>query len=479
MKDLLTIRIVSALKEGFNEHVLIQLKQEKRKTLALLYKWIRSKSEEEEWNRAEIYLRLFKKKWTKENDYLLRNELKLLKDKIENYYVLKHQENYLQDINEKIKIEFYKEIKIADEFVLNYKNFIDAKLNQLELNDCLTYSFYYAGFIRINTPNYQERAKLLSDNLVFFEDTLHQYISQQKAKFNLMQSHVLFQQKQHHNKENKIHFEYASLNINTIDYQNVLSDYYIAYANAYVNFDSSTIEAWENVYDLLKKIPNSFKDIQSEYCFTLSNLATICSIRLDFEKADYFFNILFTTIDLDIVYQNIATSLNYITNLNKLQKYSSAETQLLKLIQRFGTAIKKYSQYRTQEIVVACYLYDSQKLGKLLAVDFETLQPFERIFYRLFYCIYCLKEEQFELAYTEIQNLQRSKLINEIDSHFNLIADFFSVCIKYLNTFENIKEDSGKSKNQFKKLNKEIVESDIPMLLNYAPYLWMKERMKL
>ena len=477
MKDLLTVRIILGIKDDFNKFLLTVFKENKRTSLLQLYQTVRRKKEETEIIKEEVFLKLFKKKWTKDNDYLLRNELKILKDKIEEYYIEYSKEKYLKEIEDKILLDFYKELKITDQFITLYKEYQTIKNNQFEQNDCLEYSFYYADFIRINTPNYLERAKLLEENLLFFENKLHQYITIQQSKFDLMKSHVLLQQKQIHNKPNSDFFEYTTLKIDTKKYQNKLSDYLIAYANAYTNFDTSTIEQWENVYTLLQKIPAEFKDIQTEICFTLSNLATICSIRLDFTKSDYYFQILFTTVDESVLYQNVGISLNYITNLNKLKKYHEAEIQLNKSATIFGENIKKTPQFRTQEMVIAFYLKDAKKLKKLFSIDFEILQPFERIFYRLFYCIYFIQDEQFDFAFTEIQNLQRSKLMKEIDTHFGLVADYFYVCIKHLLTNNGKIKLTSKSMHEIQNANNNIVNANVPMLLNYAPYLWMKEKM--
>ena len=87
MKDLLTVRIVLSIKDDFNKFLLTSFKENKRTSLLRLCQTVRRKKDDSEINRDEIFLKLFKKKWTKDNDYLLRNELKILKDKIEEYYI--------------------------------------------------------------------------------------------------------------------------------------------------------------------------------------------------------------------------------------------------------------------------------------------------------------------------------------------------------------------------------------------------------
>ncbi len=97
---------------------------------------------------------------------------------------------------------------------------------------------------------------------------------------------------------------------------------------------------------------------------------------MDFKKSDYYFHILFTTVNESVLYQNVGISLNFITNLNKLKKYNEAEIQLNKSAAIFGESIKKTPQFRTQEMVIAFYLKDAKKLKKLFAIDFETIATF-------------------------------------------------------------------------------------------------------
>ena len=80
MKSLLTVRLISALNEPQHTLVLQKLKVEKRNSLFVLYKLLAIKKEEETIDKSTIFFKVFKKKWTKEADYLLRNELKLARE---------------------------------------------------------------------------------------------------------------------------------------------------------------------------------------------------------------------------------------------------------------------------------------------------------------------------------------------------------------------------------------------------------------
>ncbi len=479
MKELLTVRIVLAINEELNQDILSFLKQEKRASLWQLYKWLRLQEEEEEIKKEIIFQKIFKKKWSKENDYLLRNELKLLKDKIEEIYIKIESEKVQESYKTQLKLKLYQQLKITDEYQSVFNKMVAYNAAHYEWQNTIENCFVYADFIRLNIPNYAERLKLMQANQELFEQSLYQYISDQYSKLSLIKSHVLLQEKQANNQFVKYQFDYSTLQIDTSMYKNAFTEYHLAYANAYKNYDTSTMEEWEQVYRLLKKITVKNSHIQYEYCFTLGNLATICSIRNQYEKADAYFAELFETIPTSITQQNIALTLNYITNLNKLKHYQRTKFEMEKAIRIFGKKIKTFTQFKTQEIVTACYLKDIDALGKLLAVDFETLQPFERIYYRLFYCIYCLMRDEFELALTEIQNLKRSKLMNEIDAHFSEIAEFMAVCIRHISSNGWNKKYPPKAMKEIQAANQKIMDANIPIFLNYTPYVWMKEQVNI
>jgi hypothetical protein len=476
MKELLTVRIIFALNQAQQKLISTHLKTEKRNSLFQLYKLLLQFKEADEIDKSEVFLKIFKKKWTKDNDYLLRNELKLLKDKIETIIIEKQASVHRTEMEERIKLDFYHSLKITDEFILLHKNYVTKKIENFEYQKAIDYSMIYADYIRINIPNYKERAKIFDENLQQFRNLINQNFVLQESKYYALEAHLLLLQKQITNKKTSKIFNHNEINIHTQNYESAFVNYYIAYANAYKNFDISTIEDWENVFSILKTIPKNTIEIEKEYCYTLGNLATICSIRSNYKKADTYFELIFNTINEEIRNENITIILNYITNLNKLKKYENASKYLQLGEHIFGDRIKSFSQFRTQQIVVACYLNDIKKLGKLLAVDFETLQPFERIYYRLFYCIYFLIEDNIELAFTEIQNLQRSKLMNEIDTQFGLVADFFFVSIKNILAHHHKKKLSEKAIIEIKEVNQKVIDANFPMFLNYTPYLWMKER---
>lgn len=122
MKDLITVRIIHALNEQQEKLISIALKQEKRQSLLQLFKWLINTKMMLKF-KSEIFLKLLRKKWTKENDFLLRNELKLLKDKIEEIYIQEETKELPENYINQLKLKLYHQLKITDEYQSIFKKY--------------------------------------------------------------------------------------------------------------------------------------------------------------------------------------------------------------------------------------------------------------------------------------------------------------------------------------------------------------------
>ena len=148
MKDLITVRIIHALNEQQEKLISIALKQEKRQSLLQLFKCLINTKNDVEISKSEIFLKLFKKKWTKENDFLLRNELKLLKDKIEEIYIQEETKELPENYINQLKLKLYHQLKITDEYQSIFKKISNYNTEHNEIQNTIENSFAYADFIR-------------------------------------------------------------------------------------------------------------------------------------------------------------------------------------------------------------------------------------------------------------------------------------------------------------------------------------------
>ena len=86
MKDSKLYTIIDALKGNQFSLVEKQLKEDKRKTLLILFQLLQ-KSGAAEIDKEVLFYKTFKKKYSPANDYILRNEMRLLVEKIESVLI--------------------------------------------------------------------------------------------------------------------------------------------------------------------------------------------------------------------------------------------------------------------------------------------------------------------------------------------------------------------------------------------------------
>ena len=95
MKDSKLYTIIDSLKGNQLNLLEKSLKDDKRKSLYLLFQLLK-KSGTLNIDREALFYKLFKKKYTTENDYVLRNEMRLLVEKIESILIKEQLENLFE-----------------------------------------------------------------------------------------------------------------------------------------------------------------------------------------------------------------------------------------------------------------------------------------------------------------------------------------------------------------------------------------------
>ena len=120
------------------------------------------------------------------------------------------------------------------------------------------------------------------------------------------------------------------------------------------------------------------------------------------------------------------------------------------------------------------------KAQPILAViakeDYNTLQPFEKIYYRLCQCNAYIMQHEYELAYSEISNLLRSKLMNEIDTDYLPATALISFLLNAIFKNGKLKLTPTQLK-QFEQLRLQHETEQFPYLKHYSPYLWLKQQL--
>jgi hypothetical protein len=170
---------------------------------------------------------------------------------------------------------------------------------------------------------------------------------------------------------------------------------------------------------------------------------------------------------------------NYAVNLTKLDNYNKA-INVIDNAEKDISSTNVFLKEKYQLLKIICYVFtkNTEKLKSTIPNDFSELLPEYRVYYRFVNAIYYIIKNEFAVASEEINNMLRSKLINEIDVHFLSVAKFYKTVLN-----ETIKEDtihlSGEALLKIKQLADEIDNTEMSVVINYMPYKWLKSALKI
>ena len=480
MKDSKLYTIIDSLKGNQLNLLEKSLKDDKRKSLYLLFQLLK-KSGTLNIDREALFYKLFKKKYTTENDYVLRNEMRLLVEKIESILIKEQLENLFE--KDKIfqlrqQLLLYKSLELFEFYEETWKQAKAFALEQYQYQTILELNAEYFEFVQFHIRNYKVRMEiyeqLLDENLLY----TNYHLAQQYAYNSFLEGNT-----------QKLRIEYqvaknlkipeSSVTIRLTEFSSYLNQYYSLLGTWFPQQGTGKTELLLQALEALEKCNRNAAIFKQEYQRVLYLIATDYSMSAAFEKADIYFDRFFKEIP-DSQLQNKAYYIfNYAVNLTKLNQYEKT----LLIISEAEKHIKTSNDFLKDKytlLKVICYLFtkNADQLKKLIPTDFSVLLPEQRVYFRFVNSIYYIINKEFVLAAEEINNLLRSKLLTEIDIHFLSVAKFYKNVLSLI-LEENTLDLSDKSLEKIKKEAFNIDTNEQSVIVNYMPYKWIKSALKI
>lgn len=480
MKDLRLTRLILALSVTDIDLLKQQLKLHGNKLYLVLFSAF-EQLKNIELNREEIYLRVYKKKWTTKLDAAFRTDLSRLADFIEDSLIHQRLLQRIKNDNrfyEEEKLNLYNEFMLDKESEQQYQRIINDVSSLPEFKNSI--SINYADSIIRNSLSLKEKAALI-------DEIQNNYNKQTIAISEIQQSNSWLL---------KCMFNYYYRQINSKFFEDIQVDELLSIADKYENaeakfnilngisylkIDSKSNDINMSVYEnavelasiLVQKNPNYlYKQLKA-----LHLIGTRYSILGNFEKGNTYFENAIQILPKN-QYKNYKTIiLNFATNCSKLKQFDKA----IKLIQLLDEEAAVDYKLKTECAIrsLSCYLFmeDAKAIHQLVVgQDYSTMQPHEKIYFRLCQSLAFVMEKEYELANSEINNLIRSKLMQEIDADFLPATELISFMIVTIFKNGNLKFTSNQQL-QFESLKSKIGITQFPYLQHYSPYLWLAQKM--
>jgi hypothetical protein len=353
------------------------------------------------------FMQVFGKKYSAENDYLWRNELRLLMELVEKYGAEKMMKDELDssyNIRSKYFLKYLLTKNLYSLFSAESEHIKDAAIKEYDYGtvvDVCEIINPYLGNFAWNDLSMQEKMAANSNEYreAASREFLHTY---RKAQIAITAS-KLFQYKE----KFKIEQPEPGLDV-----------YFEQYEDPYSKFLSlrlltfgipQTIEP-ETYLSCLKHlndhpdIPNSTK----ERFLLLNNLSGYYFFKHDYEEAFRHNRELIKLVNvLDPVY-GIAAVYNYMSNLAHLGQYDEA----IACIKEYESLIKQFPNQseRFDYMLVSSYALkgDRMAFNASLPRQFDEMSKIMQYHYRFLIALSHFLDKEYNLAITEVNNIERS-----------------------------------------------------------------------
>lgn len=428
---------------------------------------------EKEPDRDLLFSKVFRQKRNKTNDYLLRNEISILKRKLEDYitrntitwisthhpcsrsyamaqWCLRHS---LTSHCEKYALQAREEATIAEDWISL------LRINKL-LVQCVSYG----------KTHYDQRLKRLGEL-----EHNHRYYLQQIAAEETMYADFVnasaYKTGLSLRKLDTVFEPTTTLSYSFTDMSTRLSTYYFHRSRAYGTSGHQTVYHLEKALGCLSLSPETAGMVEEELS-CLGAMAVEYSLMGDFEKAEPIFARIIIHPGFNTFIARHAILLNYCTTLLKLKKYKTA-------LQYLQTLEKETNEPVITERIFSlkcnCYILSENLEGirHILPIDLNQYDLSVKIYYRLLYVIYYLIKNDHELARREIVNMIKAKDMNKTP-YLPLVKIFDTYISTAASHYYRENNAERKIRNFLQAFSRFGEEN--PALVNMLPAMWIKEK---
>ena len=353
------------------------------------------------------FLQVFGKKYTADNDYLWRNELRLLMDMIEEYAAQKMMRTELAR-SERVRSSYFLKYLIEK----NLFSLISAESDRLKEMAAKAYDYNtvqsvcdmmnpFFGNFAWNDITMQER---LAANAETHRDAAcHSFLHNfRKAQISRTASQLF-----RHKGEFDVQLPPADVDAHFAAYEDPYSQYLTLRMQTFSTPQNMDPDKYRQCLEHLAQYPD-IPDHEKESFLLLNNLSGYYFFRHEYEEAFRYNEELIKLTDvLDPVYC-IAAVINYVSNLAHLERYDDALATLRKydpLIRQFPMQMERLAY-----IEASCYALkgDREAFNASLPRQFDDLSKIMQYHYRFLIALSHFLDKDYALAISEATNIERS-----------------------------------------------------------------------
>ena len=418
---------------------------------------------------AQLFKLLYNREYSKKENYLIRNAIRKLSEKIEAFLIWKEiQESIHQNLNlsNYFLLKSLNERGLVNLFDHEYKKSLEQANESMDYR--LAMEMCGLGLdhflLALHDKEDYARARKTMDLQLGYLSAFYLH-THQRSDFN----QLLLQRMLGPGSST-----WDSLMPDFTNNDPVLSDQYGEYlrlkSSLFVADSIDRKEVLDKCLKILSNMPDSFNRKEEEVFFCSSILAHQLGREYKFEEASLLYQAIFKVIrpPLD-VYQQAALS-EWITTLIKSEKIKQAN----EILSRFEDTTTNHGltgiRLNMIKSVLLAVNEDVEQLAKVLPSKLGTLPEYLRHFYRFMYSIlFCLRNDP-ESALREIVNLNNTILQQPGNLYLKPILSYFR---KYYTALVEEKVPQEK----LSKLLTDICNEPDSTLSEYLPIIWLRHQL--
>ncbi len=459
------------------------LMQDKRSTSLKLFNIIRSFPPKDV-PKEQLYKKLYGKNYDPDKDYLLRNELRLLRQKLDKFLLQKSLETLLDEdevFRQQMTLHAYKHFKLYDLFYDSFEKAAAAAEEAFRFGEALEMQNWYLDLAYQHqfsaVRDYEEKAAFFKKMTEMTKSTMgKQLVAQWRMGefYQALEFYYLRLLGQSHASAPGI-TEAASFELSSFEHP--FSLYYHHRSLAFYTEGHDRLAHFLKAYQALQTHAPRDKHIAELLVNVLLGIGRTLQQLGDFEQADIYLSKAINDYAKEMATLASKEKLyaNYLINLLNIGEYEKA-IQVLQQLQK-EVSDTGYAQYWYSIYKLTAYigLRKTTEIRQGLPANYTAIPLQHRVYFRIISSIYFYLTGELEWAYKEAYNLLHTKLAEEYGQEQLAIIELLETFFQFIDKYSNFRQLPAR---ESKKLEQRLLAINTSKIndINILPvYLWLKK----
>lgn len=416
-------QLIQKIESNYSKEIRKYFSTLKKPRIEKFYLLIAGAKNENQLEKELLFKKLFGKAYSEKNDYLWRNELRLLKEELECFLVQAqhlHLSRQNESYNEWLLIQAYDRIKFIDGIDEKYSSLTEHKDTFASYQFALDATIIHLDNLNHKITDITKRVKvypqLFSESKSILEDLIATHFS--KINLYIAQHNWITYYHQNHYVIPPISGEYSCQLP-----QNSLSNFYNNYALSITEDFETKMVALKKALESIEKIYQHNKLFQENYFMVYTGKGRELSANGHFQEAHESFMTVKDIVHHVNLHSRTVFYVNYITNLVKNKMYSDA---LNVMDHEFSTDNMLYKNMLLQSRLL-CYLYtrDTEKMSKYITYDLDAAPFPQNFMLKVIKSAYFYLINEFETALNLITSLINAKYVSDSMKYYQPILTIY------------------------------------------------------